>query len=306
MRYFKISASRTAEQYEIDKDVFEKITKRKYPFVQVNNKGERNQYGICPSCLNPIKLIGISHKIKVSPYGRHTGENIDGLPSWNYQKYKYCPYSASKDYITPNRDEKLNEIDNNIIELYNLLREEFDRVVYVLESDLGIKCTSKFWRNALNQFVVNEDYLYPWLTESNLPYIFAYFGVHLQSAYKQRILVGSELYNALLNYSKVRFVESNNDKDNKKYVFLEGQTGIFFAPQFRFYNHKQKANDGETLAETMSFCVDDRRTEETIFEKVVEFDETFFQNLIKKDNVKNRPQCLLDIASEIMHPLNCK
>lgn len=304
MKYFKVSASRTAERYLIERDVFEKITKRKYPFVQVNNRGERSQYGICPSCLNPIQLIGISHEIQESPHGRHAGKDIDGLPSWNYQRYKYCPYASFKKRAKPNREEKLEIIDDNIAELYNLLREEFDRVVYVLESGLEIKCSNHFWRKALNQFVVNQDYLYPWLTESNLPYIFAYFGVHLQSAYKQRILVDSEIYNALSICSKICLVKCEKDIANKKYAYLESQQGTYFSPQFRFYSHGQKANEGQPLTETMKFCIDDRDTGKTTFERVVEFDETFFCNLIRKDNKKNRRYDLLDIANEIMQPLD--
>ena len=41
----------------------------------------------------------------------------------------------------------------------------------LFQKELGIRCSTMFWRKVLNQFLVNEVYFYPWLTESNLPYI---------------------------------------------------------------------------------------------------------------------------------------
>lgn len=60
----------------------------------MNHNRTISQYGICPSCLNPVQLIGIAKQIKVIPYGKHTGKDILGFPKWNYIKYEYCPYAS--------------------------------------------------------------------------------------------------------------------------------------------------------------------------------------------------------------------
>jgi hypothetical protein len=75
MKYFKAVASRTAARYVITPNKFLEVTGRKYPFEQNNGRGIISQYGICPSCLNPIQLIGISHEIKRRPHGKHAGKN---------------------------------------------------------------------------------------------------------------------------------------------------------------------------------------------------------------------------------------
>ena len=161
MKYFKTEASRKAERHIITKDSFELYTNSKYPFEQRTSKGTLSQYGICPSCLNPIQLIGISHEIKVSPHGKHTGKDIIGLPKWEHQRYIYCPYAKNSEYIAPNEQDMLPDIDENIVELYDLVREQFDRVVYVIENVLNIKCSPFFWRKALQLYVNNHVYCYP-------------------------------------------------------------------------------------------------------------------------------------------------
>ncbi len=53
------------------------------PFEQIKDTGRASQYAICPSCLNPIQIIGLVQEIKSKPYGRHSGKNINGFPAWN-------------------------------------------------------------------------------------------------------------------------------------------------------------------------------------------------------------------------------
>lgn len=67
---FQKKADRTSPRYDITLPEFKRVTEEKYPFLQVHGLNEM-RYGICPSCLNPIQLIGLESK-KIKPYGRHT------------------------------------------------------------------------------------------------------------------------------------------------------------------------------------------------------------------------------------------
>ncbi len=302
MKYFKNRAARTAPRYEVTDDNFTAATERKYPFEQVNKQGKIQQYGICPSCLNPVQLIGILHEIIPTPYGKHTGKSILDLAPWNQIKYEYCPYASKNERREPDDEERLPEIDESIIELYDLLRSQFDRVVYILGKELGIQCTSYFWRTALNQYLVNRAYCYPWLSEANLPYIFAYFGIRHQRLYKQRILVNSPLYEVLAAFPDADFIKSDNT--SSKYEQLINKDGQFLNLHFRFTDHKQNASNGQTLRESMLFFVDDRNTGTTIYQQKIEFEESYFMNIIhKEENENKRQQWLLDIAADIMQPL---
>lgn len=174
-------------------------------------------------------------------------------------------------------DEKL-VITEDDIRLYELLKSQFDRVVYVIKTELMIDCSLAFWEKALQQFINSHGYCYPWLTEANLPYIFAYIGMQHSKLFMQKFKYGTELYNSL-------------DKQDMNY-------------QFRFTAHKQNAVDGSTLEEKMDFCIDDMRTNTEIYRRSITFDENYFMNIVKKTgNDKYRAQKLLDIAEKIMPPI---
>lgn len=306
MKYFKIKASRTAKRYKINKENFNIVTGRKFPFEQKSLSGKLNQYGVCPSCLNPIQLIGLSKEIKYEPHGKHTGKYINGLPKWNQMRYEYCPYAKRNEYKAPDDNDLLNEIDEGVVELYNLLKENFDRVVYVIQKELHIRCSDVFWRDALKQYVVNQIYCYPWLTEANLPYVFALRGMQQKNCFKQKFEIDSEIYNELKKHPNIQFddIKFHSGKVDEKYKFLNHKNECFMNLVFRFTAHQQNAVDGQTLKESMLFCIDDNVSTETIYERRIEFDESYFMNIINSENAeKYRVQKYLDIANECMSPL---
>ena len=300
MKYFKTEAKRNAPRYIITPESFQANTKEKYPFVQAASSGKLTAYGICPSCHNPVQLIGIFNEIKTAPYGRHTGKTISDLPEWNFRKYKYCPY-AKDNYIQPNEKELLTEIDNNVIELYDLLKNQFDRVVYIIQKELHIRCSKQFWANTLKQYIVSKGYCYPWLTESNLPYIFAYRGMQQRTCFGQEFEVGTDLYKTLKAHPNVKFTETEHKQGFERLINDEGK---FIKLVFRLTNHRQIAKYGEPLKETIQFCIDDNSNGNTVYEQEIEFSETYFINVVNKEvNSNKRQKWLIDIANELMPDL---
>ena len=277
MKYFKIDAKRNAPRYYINRKTFENVTACKKPFEQRTANGKISQYGICPSCLNPIQIIGLSHGIKVSPYGKHTGKSIDGLPEWHKQKYIYCPYASCNEYIQPDDAELYEDIDQSIIELYELLREQFDRVVYIIQNELHIRCSGRFWKDALQSYVINRVYCYPWLSEVNLPYIFAYRGMQHMRCYGQQFENNTELYKSLSALECVKFEQTS---EQSGYSLLKNREGCFANLIFRFAGHRQYAIDGEILNETMMFFIDNADNGQVVYECMISFDETYFINMI--------------------------
>lgn len=125
-------------------------------------------------------------------------------------KYVFCPYAVNG--RSPSDDYDPLDIDEGVVELYNLLRDQFDRVVYLLSKTFEIQCSAGFWQSALKQFLANNGYCYPWLTEANLPYIFAYKGMQQKDVYGQKVKKGSELYEALSNVPNVLLKDAPNEK----------------------------------------------------------------------------------------------
>lgn len=301
MKFFKTKPSAISQRYAISPAEFDEVTERKFPFEQKNTDKRISLYGICPSCLNPIQLVGMSSESKMSPYGKHTGKNVNGLPRWNQKKYEYCPHAAEKSRKQIDENELLPEITDNVIELYNLLRDNFDRVVYVVQKSLDIRCSPKFWKEALKQYLANNAYLYPWLTESNLPYIFALRGMTHNRVFGQRVRIGTELYEKLNKHKYVNMLDVDNQNDDYRII---SNKGGFLNIEFRFAGHQQKAGDGETLVESVRFCIDDLMTGKMVYDKRIEFDETYFMNIVNCQKSNYRNKTLLDIANKLMPPLS--
>lgn len=293
MKYFKTKASPLSPRYEITADSFAKAIGNKFPYEQRNISNRVSQYGICPSCNNPIQLIGMVHTKKVSPYGKHTGKNIKGLASWNQTKYEYCPFAQKNARKIISDDEPLLDINNDVVELYELLKSQFDKVVYIISNELDIRCSSKFWIDAVKQYVGNGYYCYPWLTEVNLPYIFAYFSMRHKNIFGQQVRIDSDLYRTLDKYCGIKFLNMSDSN----YARISNE-GVFISLEFRFTNHRQKAKTGAELQESFLFCIDDINNRKTVFQKTIEFNETYFPRIIAKSNI--RQQYLLDIAEKNM------
>lgn len=303
MKRFKVEASRLAESYPIDRATVQNVTHGQAPFVQQDNRTHKlSYYGICPSCLNPIQLIGISHKIKYAPHGKHTGNTIEGLRTWNQAKYEYCPYAAKEAYHAPEDSALLPDIDESVIELYDLLKENFDSVVYVIERTLHIKCSVHFWREALKQYCANMFYCYPWLTECNLPYIFAMLGMTQKRIFRQNVEVGSALYHFLSEQDRIELSASD-----KRYAVIQNKNWQYFDFVFRFTNHQQKGETGKNLYETMDFCIDDNGDikvfAKELYHETITFEEDFFKNVMQSER-RFRRNDLLQVAAEIMTPLH--
>ena len=198
------------------------------------------------------------------------------------------------------------KITDEVIEIYNLLKEQFDRVVYVIKKELMIDCSPAFWKAALQQFIDSGGYCYPWLTETNLPYIFAYIGMQHSILLGQKFIVDTDLYDALAEQDDTNFVciedKNGNKLENSKYRRLSHKGYMKY--HFRFTAHKHKATEGAMLKETMDFCIDDMRTNTEIYKRCISFDENYFMNIVNKtENENNRQKWLLNIANELMPPI---
>lgn len=302
MKYFKTNANASAESYEITPEDFKKHTGERIPFKTKNDKSGFSYYAMCPSCANPIQLIGINKKIKYRPYGKHTGLSVAGFPEWNYIKYQFCPYAADGHYREPDPDERGIITEDTVI-LYDLLRSQFDRVAYIISKKTGCRFTSAFWRHALSSYCASEGYCYPWLTMANIPLVFLYIGVSHLNPYGQKFKISSPAYNALSRHKHIIFEDCREPHD-KGYAILRSKGNDFLQLYIRVTEHRQHAKSGEELTETIFFCIDDEITRETIYQEKLCFEESYFRNLIsKQENEDKRQQWLLDLATENLPPI---
>ncbi len=251
-------------------------------------------YALCPACNNPIQLCALYNRNENSPkpYGRHTGKDIADLASFDYQKYNFCPYAShAKGYN--NYDELIkDDIDNSVIEALEALRDNFDKVIYLLKKESGIKISNNLAKEMLVSFLGNGNenagYLFYYFNKTNFPYVFANMSKDF-SLRGQYIKQEFPLYN-ILQKRGIKF-----SKDGQYIASMKENPKLYV---FSFIHYNIETIDGDTH-ETVKFCVFDEQRN-IIFEKKIIIDLAYINNLIKMENFQRNEE-LLDIAKALIN-----
>lgn len=289
--------------YRIDKSTFELTTQQKKPYYSFNNKNERIQFAVCPACDNPIEIIGLYKPLKHTdrPYGKHYPHSIKGLAVYNQQAYDYCPYSKKQTAIT--RDSRKTVLTDFEKDIYLLMREQFDRVIYVLSKQLDIKITNSAAQRMLTTYVKGEGWLYPWATLNNLPWVFGHLSWS-KSLYGQPVLKNSSLHSSINELCpSAQFMPSEY---YNKYDVLMSKEKMYLDINYCIINHRRNMNNN-TLTETMDFMVTEGQIEDRkiIYNKQLTIDEPYFMNLINlPEERSHRNIKLLEIAQKLMPDLD--
>lgn len=290
----------TAPIYEISKNDFERVTEQKSPYYVHNEKNELVQFAVCPICDNPIEIIGLYKQLKNTdrPYGKHFPKTLAGLAEYNQQAYDFCPYANKRKSVNRNsRKTKLTDFEKNI---YYLMREQFDRVVYILSKQLDIKITNNAARNMLTTYVSGKGWLYPWSTLNNIPWVFGHLSWS-KKLYGQPILKNSPLYSAISEKCPAASFFTC-DRYGGEYDILLSKEGMFLDLNYCIIEHNRVVEKGELL-ETMELVVSEGGVGKgrKIFTKTLTVNQGYFLNLVNlsKDR-EQRNYKLLEIAKEIM------
>ena len=117
--------------HKINKDKFEADTGKRAPWYQ--REGDKIvQFAVCPACDNPIRIVALyeRHEKSPKPYGKHTPKHIVGLATYDQAAYDECPYACPNREF--DRERRRPESDPRGKDILQLLREQFDRVIYLI------------------------------------------------------------------------------------------------------------------------------------------------------------------------------
>lgn len=279
---------RTGVQHvqRIEKERFERDTGKKFPWYQKNGNN-MVQYAVCPACDNPIQLIALYKRNENSPkaYGKHIPHSVMGLTAYNQYAYDTCLYAnpdlkLEKGSLRPENDQRSRDI-------LTLLKEQFDRVIYILEKETGINFGEGLSQKMLQSFLAMHGDRYIGINMCNLPWIFGYMTAS-QSLFGQYIQNGSPLMESLKKCKELSF---NGDQ-------VKNAPGKFINLNFTFLGHK--ICHGSVFKESVEFVVSLEET--TIFTKVMDVEPILFHNLINLSPGKERRQRLLNVAADIIPP----
>ena len=277
VKYFKVEKGARQQEYEVTWDNFVNSTNRKYPFEQTNGHNGKSFYAYCPHCENTVRLVG-AYTNSPRKHAAHTGKTIKGFSEYDYFGYNHCIHASHRPAY--NRDARKQIFDENAKYYYDLTRNNFDRVAYVLRKCLDVYLRDNILLRSLEMFVASQGFLSPYLTKANIPWMICDLGLSGQSAYGQYFKVDSEIYRAVEALPAAIFVDS----DVKGYKKLLSQSGQFLDLKFRFLNHVFETDDDYSFHEYFEFYLDDMVNQENvIYETRLIVDQHFLINLIDKE-----------------------
>ena len=185
----------TTQGVPVNVDTFKEITRDEYPYKQWHN-GEKRAFAICPKFDNPVVVLGIYKELsaKLAPHARHITQNIDGIGEFNPEEYEWCSYHREHcNYVRELRAEERTDKD---IFIYNVARDHFDQVVYILEKTTGLKISDASAIALCENYVENQVDMYRGASVENILWmaIFAMPGISLH--YRQ-VKANSPMYELL-------------------------------------------------------------------------------------------------------------
>ena len=281
---------------------YELQTKKRSPFVREHN-GKDSYYAVCPECDNPIQIVGLYKETRESGrklYGRHHKGDVPYLAKYSEEDYLECPFSNPKWEKTPGKRSPNSPIANRIL---CAVKDQFDRVIYLLKRQTGIRIGENLAREMLKTYVKNEGWLFKEATLNNIPWIFGQCNPAI-SLFGRVIKKDSEIYKAIKEKCpEVVFLPVD---ESKEYLQIKNKNGQFITLYFTFLNHQKIIENNERVRETMDFMVfkeinSNENETEIIFLETLPIESEYFANLaLSKKYEDKRNQDLLNLAEQVI------
>lgn len=265
-------------------------------YMQAIN-GEVKHLALCPRCNNPVVILGIYKKIDVAPHARHSkGINIPSVVQYDEYKFENCPYHKKKaNYIkeyVPETEEPQRQ------ELYKIAKENYDKVIYLLQEETGIYITLTMAETLAENYVIMRAYNYIDATSYNIPWylLYSFTGFPL---YHMIVKKNTTLCRHLLQLGFVL-----KDSKVKGCFYVENNEGCLLTAT----NYRYVVDENDNLNEWLDFSIirpDATVTDTLLYVPVDRFsisvDSYHFGNLINYQNWNPR-QNVLEIAKRYMNP----
>ncbi len=281
----------------ISREAVEADTMKKEPWYPKSNDGEGSQFAICPACDNPIQLIGLYHlPANVSaPYGRHIGHSIAKLAIADAETREGCPLFKPRRYTRSSRKVRQEGLPQKILDT---LIAQFDRVIYLLQKQTGIRFSRNLVRHMLRKYRGERGHLYMGASLINIPWIFAYMS-DSQSLFMQNVSGNPELAGAIEDAIPAAQVLDGRITAKE----IAGKRA-FFELNLCFIHHRSSTGGaGDPWTEQMTMVVSTKYPSSqqplAIYQQQIVFDHAHFQNLIQFGDT-HRQLHWVELAKEVL------
>ncbi len=211
MKIFKIKTG-PCESFDISKENFEQATAKDKKYI-TRFGTETRYYAVCPACDNPITLLGMYKPLKDGRenIGAHQKNNIKGIADYEETRYLRCPLrSKNAGSLRKEFHREPTVLDLNI---YNMVKEYYDKIIFMVEDILGLKVSRTLAKSFLEFYRDSDGYLYNYATMYNIPWVIPYMHPAF-NLYKRQIIPDGPLYNILKNIEGVTLKEVKGKENN--------------------------------------------------------------------------------------------
>lgn len=284
MKIFKLRVSDN-QCFELTKEIFETETNLQAPWYN-QSSGKEKHYAVCPACNNSTQIVYLYNPSK-TPYAKHfLGVSVG---EQNIGTLKYCPYYSNKPSLKP--ENKRNKEDEISIEIKRLLIENFDRVIYFINKTIGIRLpynTDKLIQ-ILEIYKSSRGWMYVGANLINIPWIFLY-------QCRSQSLAGMVINKAEIKEAIIQYDKDITFNNYNQLIYPEGR---FSNINLCFIAHKQSIENDE-LNETILLKITGDNDIE-IYKEIIEFDHSYFINLINSTNNDYRKNELIQLAKDVLN-----
>ncbi len=294
MKIFKIKTG-PCKSYDISRENFEQVTNRDKKYV-LHSGDITRYYAVCPACDNPIMLLGMYEPMSDGRknIGVHQKNDVKGIANYDRPRYVRCPLRSKN---AGSLRKEFHRVPTTVdLDIYNTVRQQYDKVVFMIEDILGMKISRTLAKSFLEYYRDSGGYRYDYATMYNIPWVIPYMHPAF-TLYKRRILPDSPLYSILKDTDGITLTEVKDKEDNVIGYIIEPDRKTYI--QLTVILHKT-CYENDTSYESMTARVIKEKVKKTssgYYERTGEWDK--IGEYLLDINQKRFPALIAEYGSEI-------
>lgn len=309
MDEYKLHTGISQTYHVTNKDDFEEQTGKDSNYQYTGKDGVKRGLGVCPACDNPVRILGLYEQLdKQKAHARHHNKSTT-FAVYEADAYYHCPNAKPSNVVGTDMSSKERKPSEYEKRMYYIMREYFDKAIYILNQDLSIHVSNSLAQRFLKEFVHNKGYMNREASIYNLPWIL------LERSYsfnliglKVKRISPLHVFLSRMNTVKLTPYIFENEKGEKVNTELdiikpahEGQYVVLIG---HFIQHSRRVVE-ERIEESIKFGISDSKKVPIhwIYQETYSINQHRFPNLCEKGKDLHRNLKQLEIAKKIMPDL---
>lgn len=237
---------------------YQEAVQNRRPYV-VEENNVRKYYALCPLCEQPVRINGLDKpNSKKSVYASHAGKDVEGLAYNDVEAMKACNAYLGG-HVDRSSETRLKQSDERVQSTLKFLLCYYDRVLYFIEQQTGLRITDELARKMLSIYVANEYWNHRDTRKNNIPWVL-FEGLGSLPLTSCIVKENSELYNSIKQLKGYSLVKTSKIPNCYFVRASKGSKPLLLVIPFIKYNTS-------TESEELNMRIEIRREINEIYEK---------------------------------------